>query len=155
MGLQGTLFHVGIVRRFTFRTGVLRLDAYLMSTGGYEMKKGPFGLVAILLLAATVALAGAAMAFKCDKCGLKGEYGMGGGFRFEEITCYCTNNNHFVSVTWKRGEAAPKPVRKDGDVAIYECRECKKATARQWDQKSCPKCGNKKISVEGTGTLYD
>ena len=31
MGLQGTLCSVGIVRRFTLRTGVLRLDAYLMS----------------------------------------------------------------------------------------------------------------------------
>jgi len=30
MGLQGTLCPVGIVRRFTLRTGVLRLDAYLM-----------------------------------------------------------------------------------------------------------------------------
>jgi len=30
MGLQGTLFPVGIVRRFALRTGVLRLDAYLM-----------------------------------------------------------------------------------------------------------------------------
>jgi len=29
MGLQGTLSPVGIVRRFTLRTGVLRLDAYL------------------------------------------------------------------------------------------------------------------------------
>jgi hypothetical protein len=30
MGRQVTLFHVGIVRRFTLWTGVLRLDAYLM-----------------------------------------------------------------------------------------------------------------------------
>jgi hypothetical protein len=29
MGLQGTLFPVGIVRRFTLRTGVLRQDDYL------------------------------------------------------------------------------------------------------------------------------
>jgi hypothetical protein len=31
MGRQVTLCPVGIVRRFTLRTGVLRLDAYLMS----------------------------------------------------------------------------------------------------------------------------
>jgi hypothetical protein len=34
MGLQGTLSSVGIVRRFTLRTGVLRLDAYLMLANG-------------------------------------------------------------------------------------------------------------------------
>jgi hypothetical protein len=30
MGRQSTLSSVGIVRRFALRTGVLRLDAYLM-----------------------------------------------------------------------------------------------------------------------------
>lgn len=119
------------------------------------MKKCSVNLPLVLLLVTTVAIAGTQMAFNCGKCGLKGEYGTGGGFVFEEITCFCTNSNHFVSVAWKRGEPAPKPVRKDVDVSVYECPHCKKATARQWDQKSCPKCGNKNITVERTGLMYD
>jgi hypothetical protein len=39
MGRQITLCPVGIVRRFTLRTGVLRLDAYLMSLRKKSMNK--------------------------------------------------------------------------------------------------------------------
>ena len=119
------------------------------------MKRSFVGYLALLVLVATVCLAGSQMSFKCEDCGLKAEYGTGGGLRFEEIPCFCTNNNQFVSVVWKRGEPAPKPVRKEGTVSVYECTQCKKPTARQWDEKSCPKCGSKKITVKGSGLLYD
>lgn len=119
------------------------------------MRKNFISLIVVFLLAATAAFAGTQMAFKCGRCSLAGEYGTGGGFNFEEISCFCTKKHHFVSVTWKRGAPMPKPVRREGTVAVYRCPQCKTATARQWNQKSCPRCGNRHISVKPTGMIYD
>lgn len=119
------------------------------------MKKGFAGAVAVLLMAATAAFAGMYMSFKCGTCGLEGKYGKGGGFKFQEMTCFCTGCNQFTSITWSRGAPAPKPVRRDGDLSVYMCPRCKKPTARQWDEKSCPRCGSTEISVKRSGALYD
>jgi hypothetical protein len=129
------------------------------ATGGKDMKGRSVRLTVMSLLLTTVAIAGMQMAFECNRCGLTEAFSTGGGFRFQQMTCFCTNCSHIVSVTWKRGGAVPKPVTyqltHQGAVPIYQCPRCFKDTARQWGQKLCPKCGSTNTVVKGTGEIYD
>lgn len=114
-----------------------------------------FIVIAFLALVATVAFAGMVMSFECKKCGLAGTYGRGGGMSFDQMSCFCTTSNHFVGVTWDRDKLPPEPAKWDSKGAIYTCWICKTPTARLWDQKTCPKCGSKRIKIEPAGTMYD
>ena len=109
----------------------------------------------LVLLAATVCLAGRGVSFKCHKCNLEAKVHLGGGMRFEQMTCYCSECKEFVYITWKRGDPKPEPAEKKKDVSLYACPKCKKPTAVEWDEKHCPRCNSEDIEVKKTGMMYD
>jgi len=117
-------------------------------------------IVSLLLTISFPVFAGTEYVFSCKKCDLHGRYGMGGGFFFDEVSTYCTNKDHFVSISWNRGAwFIPRPVRKDDGIPIYKCPQCKTPTAKKWpielDPKRCPRCRSTNIITKETGLQYD
>ena len=123
--------------------------------------KSPVVLVLLLLfLMASAALAGDEYDISCRSCGLKEKIVIGGGFYFHQVSTYCSNKEHFVSICWNVGAwFPPRPVRKENGIRIYKCPDCKTPTAREWpvvgEPKTCPRCGSKKIKFQHTGLVYD
>jgi hypothetical protein len=118
-------------------------------------------LLAVLLVG-TALWAGKQVELRCGnpKCGFHEEVGFGGGFRFVQITGWCTKCKKFVYLTWDRDPKAqgsgpsaglpPKPVGSiwfpdtGKSVDLYACPDCKNPflpIAGPEDFKFCPKCG--------------
>ena len=111
--------------------------------------------VITLLLLPNLCMAGSEKEFACRHCGLKGTYGVGGGFFFSEFPAYCTNKAHFVSISWDRGKRKPKPIRVDDGERVYRCPLYKTLTAHEWNQLECPRCRSKNIKIRDGKMSYD
>jgi rubrerythrin len=113
-------------------------------------------LVGILtLLLGGMSFAGEEREFVCRHCGLKGTFGSGGGFYFSEFPAFCSNKDHFTSISWSHKQREPKPVRLEGKVPVYSCARCKTPTARRWNQTECPRCGSKHFKISDIKMFYD
>jgi Zn finger protein HypA/HybF involved in hydrogenase expression len=112
-------------------------------------------LIITALSLAKLCFADAEQEFTCKNCGLKGTYISGGTLVANGFPAYCTNKNHFVSVSWDYHKRPPKPVRLEGKVPVFKCWSCKTPTARKWDQQECPRCGSKKFKIRPTGLMVD
>ena len=109
---------------------------------------------------AFVAVAGSAFSgieqeFKCRNCGLKGKYVQGNLMFAHQIVAYCSNKNHIVNISWDYKRPRLKPAKYDGKTPLYICPVCDTPTARQWDEKECPKCGSKNFKIRPTGMAVD
>ncbi|MCX6354856.1 MAG: hypothetical protein NTZ78_08135 [Candidatus Aureabacteria bacterium] len=131
-------------------------------------------LVATLLCASStaVAMAGTSYKISCqnEKCGFKGAVDFGGGFKFEQITGYCTQCRKFVYLQWPREEKGkdspktkPKPIGLIWDATaghtreLYVCPHCKKAFFPILSEKElrfCPNCGQESLKLQ-MRLLYD
>jgi hypothetical protein len=121
---------------------------------------------------AAVALAGTSYKFTCnnEKCGFKGSVDFGGGFKFEQITGYCTQCQKFVYLRWPREaksvegmKSKPKSVGLVWDAAtgqnkeLYACPDCKSGflpIASENELRFCPKCGQESLKLK-RALLYD
>ena len=120
------------------------------------MKRSLVGASILVVALAGVCLAAANLVgFKCSKCGLQGQIAVGGTAKFDDKPCFCTKCNRFVSIVWRKGTHAPEPAARVKGVPYYTCPECGKPTAREWDQKSCPKCGSREVRIEILGPVTD
>ena len=111
-------------------------------------------LIVAALLIAQVVYGGAEMQFVCNHCGLKGTYVHGGLLSARQVVAFCPTD-HFVHISSGDRKRLPKPVRLDGDVAVYVCPVCKKPVARRWDEKECPRCGSTSFKVNATKLMVD
>lgn len=125
------------------------------------MRRIAIGLALVLVVGATALWAGKQVEMRCGnpKCGFHEEVGFGGGWRFAQITGWCSKCDKFVYLTWDReqkaqGQAskspAPKPIGTiwfpdTGKTAdLYACPDCKGPflpIAGPEVLKTCPKCG--------------
>ena len=125
------------------------------------MRRIVFSVAILLVLGGTALWAGKQVELVCKnpKCGFKEEVGFGGGFRFAQVTGWCTKCQKFVYLAWERDPklqakspqgAPPKPVGtiwipaagKSAD--LYACPDCRGPflpIAGPEELKTCPKCG--------------
>jgi ssDNA-binding Zn-finger/Zn-ribbon topoisomerase 1 len=111
-------------------------------------------LVIFAFCLASVCYAGMERAFICRHCGLKGTYVQGGLMFGSQFVAFCPKD-HFVHISWAHGKRAPKPIRFEAGIPVYDCPVCEKPIARKWDEKACPRCGSKQIKSADTGVAVD
>jgi DNA-directed RNA polymerase subunit RPC12/RpoP len=92
--------------------------------------------------------------FVCAHCGLKGTYVQGGLMFASQFVAFCPNDR-FVHISWEHHKRQPTPVRVGGATRVFVCPVCKKPTARQWDERECPRCGSRRFTIHETGTFVD
>jgi hypothetical protein len=118
--------------------------------------------MATALVIGTALWAGKQVELRCGnpKCGFHEEVTFGGGFRFAQVTGWCTKCQKFVYLTWDRdpkaqggGPSAGPPPKLAGSiwlpatgktVDLYACPDCKNPFLPidgPEDFKFCPKCG--------------
>jgi|ERR1041384_5507576 len=98
---------------------------------------------------------------KTEACQFKQNATFGGGIIFEQVTGYCVRDEHFVHVTWVRGEKPPEPVRifdaQTGNVIeMYRCPECRDPflpIQEARDVKYCPRCHRPSLEYRLIGFL--
>lgn len=98
-----------------------------------------------------------------SKCGFSTAIGLGGGFKFEQASGWCTKCGKMASTTWKRGtQRKPAFVRfwdalTGRERGVFNCDECKSPVGmieQIEDFKHCPKCGKASLKHKGT-MMYD
>ena len=113
------------------------------------MKTARIILISGVILTATLSIAGTSWRYKCDapKCGFEGALNLGGGFRFEQVTGFCTTCKKYVSISWKRqGLKGDWKKFQDEETSLLEtaplkiCTVWNQASDRTADLYPCPHC---------------
>jgi hypothetical protein len=123
------------------------------------MKSNKAFLSSVIVLAATVCAAGTLWHYKCSnpKCDFEGDFGIGGGFVFQQVTGFCTTCKKFISITWARKGTERMKIHQSTNLLLTAPSKIgtvwNAATGRSADLYACPDCKNAFMTIDNDSLI--